>query len=254
MTHIFTVLFTVQGKDPAANKYVDMAHMMLHSLWRTGHTGPVSMLADELTWVAFESHDRLAADRVQHIPIPRPATLLEGIARRYEFFNRVPEFSAGTTYLYIDCDMINIRPFTFQIPADTIVVYPEGGALDPNYCGEGNWAQLEHPGLSAGFWGIRPGPDMLALMDEISASVRRGPHNFYTVEQVHMNACITKKTRAVYFKPSFISFNGHGMTPETAFINCAGCPGVEDFHYDKMAQFSAILGGPKGPCLGVPPA
>jgi len=239
--HIFTVLFTVAGKDPAANKYVDMAHMMLQSLWRTGHTGPISMLADEHTWVAFESQDRLAADRVQHIPIPRPATLLEGIARRYEFFHRVPQFSPETTYLYLDLDFLRLKPLDLELPPDTIAVLPEGGSHDPNYCGEALWAQLDHPGLSAGIWAIRPGPDMLALMDEIIASVRRGPHNFYTCEQPHFNAAITRKTRTVGFRPELVSFNGHGAGPHTVFLNMAGCPGDDAFHYEKMSTMTSLM-------------
>lgn len=240
--NVFTVLFTLPGKDPEENKYVKMAHMMFHSLRLAGHGHRFYLMADDLTWAAFRRHDLSGARDVIHVVIPRPATLLEGIASRYSFFNRVGSFSPDETYLFVDCDMLNVRKFALDLPADTIAVLPEGGREDPNYCGEGAWAVLDHAGLSAGFWAIRPGPDMLALMDEISASIRREPRNFFCEDQPFFNAAITKKTRYVMFDPAIVSFNGHGFSSKTIFVNMAGMPGDQDFHYDKMLQMSAALG------------
>ena len=238
---VFTVLFTLPGRDPEENKYVEMAHMMFYSFRLSGQGDRFYLMADDLTWAAFKAHDLSGARDVIRVTIPRPQSLLEGIAYRYSFFNRVPEFSTNDTYLFVDCDMLNVRKFVLDLPADTIAVLPEGGREDPNYCGEGAWARLDHAGLSAGFWAIRPGPDMLALMDEISASIRREPTKFYCEDQPHFNRAITKDTRCVMFDPSIVSFNGHGFSSKTLFINCAGCPGDADFHYDKMLKMSSAL-------------
>ena len=256
--NVFTVLFTLPGKDPEENKYVKMAHMMFYSLRLAGHGDRFYLMADDLTWAAFRKHDLSGARDVIHVVIPRPATLLEGIARRYEFFNRVGAYSTEETYHYLDVDHLCVKPFKLALSPDTIAVLPEGGREDPNYCGEGAWARLDHHGLAAGFWAIRPGPDMLALLDEICASVRRGPHNFYTCEQPHFNATITNKTRAVYFDPALVSFNGHGVNEKTRFLNLAGCPGDADFHYEKMAAICLNWGwgvrqGPEGPLTLTPP-
>lgn len=256
--NVFTVLFTLPGKDPEENKYVAMAHMMFHSLRMAGHAKKMYLMADQETWDAFVKYDVSGSAGVTRVLIPRPATLLEGIARRYEFFTRVGEFSQDATYHYLDSDILCLKGFNLVLSPDTIAVLPEGGRADPNYCGEGGWALLDHAGLSAGFWAIRPGPDMLALLDEICASVRRGPHNFYTCEQPHFNAAITNKTRAVYFDPALVSFNGHGVNEKTRFINLAGCPGDADFHYEKMAAICQNWGwgvrqGPEARITLTPP-
>ena len=238
----FTVVFTLHGRDPAENKYVNMFWLMFQSLCRTGSfnmmVDKMYVMADEKTWLAIQQVWLMDGETAfpNWIPIPQPTTLLEGISRRYEILEKLPEFLAQATGLYLDVDILCRRKFSLELPIDTIAVYTEGGSADPNYCGEAGWAQLDHPGLSAGFWAIRGGPNMKALMSEIRASIARGPHTFYTVEQPHFNSCITKKTRAVYFHSRIVSFNGHGMTPETCFINCAGCPGDGPFHYEKMCS------------------
>jgi hypothetical protein len=237
---VFTVLFTLPGRDPEENKYVEMAHMMLSLARLTGHADKIYIMADDLTWAAYKKIDPLWTE-ITRVTIPRPKTLLEGISYRYKFFVSVPDFDPAATYHYLDVDILPYKAFRLDLPADTIAVLPEGGREDPNYCGTAGWAQLDHAGLSAGFWAVRPGPDMLALFDEIYASVRRGPHNFYTCEQPHFNSCITNKTRAVYFEPSLVSFNGHGVTEHTRFYNLAGCPGDEGFHYDKMKTIYPAL-------------
>ena len=239
--NIFTVLFTVQGKSVADNKYIKMAVIMIKSLFMTGtwnlFTDKLFVMADRETWDAFVGHwDGLI--QFTHICIPRPATLLEGITRRYQFFRLDNE---DVTTLYLDVDFICRKKFSVSLPPDTMAVYPEGGSEDPNYCGEGGWAKLDHPGLSAGFWLCRPGPTTRALMDEIVASIAREPRKFYTVEQPYFNAAITKKTPKVYIPSEMISFNGHGNLAAAHFINFAGEPGDDAFHYSKMIQIEAFL-------------
>lgn len=237
----FTNVFTLVGRNPAENKYVDMFWMMFRSLCTTGTFDPIAdrfyVMADDDTWAAIQSKWLFDTPFMHHISVPRPTTLLEGIARRYEFLRLAP-IHGDPIGLYLDVDIICRRKFRPLFSPDTIAVLPEGGATDPNYCGEGGWARLDHPGFSAGFWAFRVGPSVRALMDEIAASVRREPGAFYTCEQPHFNAAITKKTRAVMFDRSVVSFNGHGMTADTYFINFAGCPGDADFHYQKMAQIA----------------
>ena len=237
----FTIVFTLAGKDADENKYVDMFWIMMKSLCTTGTFDYTAdrfyVMADDDTFRAIQR--KWPMDGVCPLPlwisIPRPTTLLEGIARRYEFLKRAP-IHGDPVCMYLDTDILSIRKFRPQVPPDTIVVLPEGGREDPNYCGEGNWSRLDHDGLSAGFWVIRVGPDVRALLDEIAMSVRREPMKFYTCEQPHFNACITKKTRAGAFAPFLVSFNGHNMNAHTCFVNFAGCPGDAEFHYTKMLQ------------------
>jgi len=242
--HFFSVVFTLISKDPRTNKYIDMFWIMFRSLYQAGTFDLLEdrmyVMADDDTWA--EIHRKWPMDGLtpypQWVQIPRPTTLIEGIARRYEFFSEIP---GDTMTLYLDVDHICLKKFRPAIPPDTIVVLPEGGRADPNYCGEGGWATLDHEGLSAGFWAVRPGPNTRALMDEIAASVRRGPHNFYTCEQPHFNAVITKKSPVLSFAPPLVSFNGHNMYPHTCFINCAGEPGDGPLHYQKMLALESQL-------------
>lgn len=232
----FTVVFTLAGHDAASNLYVHMLVLMLETLKRTKTFIPeedlIYVMTDAETEAVLQKFHTGVMRYVKCIRIPQPTDLLEGISRRYEFFHHV--YRPETTTLYLDVDFLCRRQFRADLPADTIAVLAEGGSKDPNYCGEGDWAQLEHPGLSAGFWAMRPGARTLCLMDEIKASIRRGPHNFYTVEQPHFNAAITKRTPAVMFDPRIVSFNGNLLGEGTFFINLAGCPGDGPFHFIKQ--------------------
>jgi len=235
----FSVVFTLQGRKASENKYINMFWLMFQSLYKSGTFDPTRdnmyVMADEASWDMIQARWNFTTPFIYWIRIPPPRTLLEGIARRYEFFD-LAEIRNGATALYLDVDFLCLKKFEVALPPDTIAVLPEGGSADPNYCGEGAWAQLDHAGLSAGFWAVCIGPDMRALMYEIIASVARGPHNFYTCEQPHFNAAITKKTRAVSFEPAIVSFNGHGNIKAAYFINFAGCPGDAEFHFQKMRQ------------------
>lgn len=224
-----------------------MAVIMIKSLFVTGTwdftRDKLYVMADGATWEAF-TREWNGLIQFTHIPIPRPATLLEGIARRYQYFNIVHD---DVTTLYLDLDMICRKRFSANLPPDSMAVYPEGAAEDSNYCGEGGWAKLDHPGLSAGFWLCRPGDKTRAVMNNIVARIVNEPRKFYTVEQPYFNAAITATTPKVYMPQSIVSFNGHGDVASAYFINFAGEPGNDTFHYEKMAQLEGLLGLKKIP-------
>lgn len=211
-----------------------MFFLLMKTLERTGtyqsDKDSVYLMADKDTAEIVKEIDQDFVNSLTIITIPRPKTLLEGISRRYEFFRHV--YEPDTVVMYLDLDMICCRQFRPQIQADTLAVYAEGSNEDPNYCAV---KPLDHPGLSAGFWFVRIGPKTAALMESILALISEHPGDFYTVEQPHFNAAITKESPVVFIKPGLISFNASEDDISGAhFINLAGEPGNGAGHFLRM--------------------
>lgn len=236
----FTVLFTLEGKNPAENHYVYMLMLLLKTLQRTGtyllEEDSFYIMADADTVTVLKEIDLEVLSKVQYILFPRPKTLLEGTTHRYEFFRHVYEPDSVT--LYMDLDMVCCKQFRPELPADTMAVCPEGDREDPNYCGtcDGKvWATLDHPGLSSGFWFVRIGPKTAALMERILALISEHPGDFYTLEQPHFNAAITKGSPVVFLKGGLVSFNAtEDDISEGCFVNLAGEPGNGAGHFLRM--------------------
>jgi hypothetical protein len=234
----FTVLFTLESADPKQNQYVYMLPLLAETLHRTGtyrhDVDSFYILADDATAELISQFNMESLAKIQILRIPRPKTLLEGIASRYTFFRQIYEPTMVT--MYIDLDMLCCREFRPDLPADTLAALPEGSAADPNYCGEDGWANLDHPGLSAGFWAVRIGPRTLALMERILQLIREHPGEFYTIEQVHFNAAITRESPVVFLKQDIVSFNA-GEDDDISgvhFVNLAGEPGNGSVHFIQM--------------------
>jgi hypothetical protein len=230
----FTNLFTLEGKNPEENQYVYMFLLLMKTLRRTGTYLPSEdsfyVMADADTANILFQIEIDFLEKVEYIIYPRPKTLLEGASNRYTFFKRV--YKPDIVAMYLDLDMICCRQFRPQLPADTIAVFPEGGHEDPNYCA---LKPLDHPGISSGFWFIRIGPKTAALMESILALISEHPGDFYTLEQPHFNAAITKESPVVFLKPGLISFNAsEDDISEAHFINLAGEPGNGAGHFLRM--------------------
>jgi hypothetical protein len=233
----FTVLFTLEGRNPAENQYVYMLLLLLKTLVRAGTYLPAEdslyIMADVDTARIIHELEIDFLDKKQIIAIPRPKTLLEGASHRYTFFKRIYEPDQVT--MYLDLDMVCCRQFRPELPPDTLAVLPEGDSQDSNYCGTNGWATLDHPGLSSGFWFVRIGPKTMALMERILALISEHPGNFYTLEQPHFNAAITKEWPVVFLKRDIVSFNASEEDISAAsFVNLAGEPGNGAGHFLRM--------------------
>lgn len=241
---LFTVLFTLEGRSPAQNQYVYMLMLLLKTLQLSGtyHAGKdtLYLMVDADTEALMRDMNLEVLGDFTCIRIPRPKTLLEGISRRYEFFRHV--YEPETTTMYLDLDMLCCRQFRPELPADTMAVYPEGAAEDPNYCGTDGWAKLDHPGLSAGFWVVRIGPKTAALMERILALISEHPGDFYSVEQPHFNAAITREAPVICLKPGLVSFNAtEDEVGNAHFINFAGGPGDGAHHFLKVLRSYLLM-------------
>ena len=229
----FSVIFSLPGVKQ--NLYVHMFHLLLKTLQKSR-----SLTPNDTFYVMTDAETaKSLPPGIKPLVLPQPQTLLEGIAWRYRFFDYV-EPDEGTTYVYIDTDHLSLREFRLSLSPDTMAVYPEGKADDTNYNG-GIW-QLDHPGLAAGFWAIRPGPLTLRTLKLITAIIQKNADKkFYTIEQPMFNVGITAHTPKVFFDPAIISFNGHGDNTKALFLNMAGEPGDAWFHWDKMFRMFLSL-------------
>ena len=232
----FSVLFTLDGRDSKENLYVHMLLLLFKSMqYKSTFSGRDSfyIMTDSDTAPLIPSSFKI-------VIMPKPKTVLEGISWRYEFFDHI-QYSEDETYQFLDLDMLNSKPFLLNLTPDTIAVFPEGSADDSNYTGD--MGHLDHPGLSAGFWAIRPGPRTLKLLMDIRHLIQVNiGKNFYTVEQPMFNQAIKGGLPyIVYFSPTTLSFNGHTNKGTAHWLNMCGVPGDDRFHFDKMLRMFLTL-------------
>ena len=168
------------------------------------------------------------------IPMPTPATLLEGMSWRYQFHRHTDVMFQNVCYL--DVDMICLKQFKLQISdRDILCVYPEGSSSDNNYSG----AQKPLKGLvgySSTLFAYNLGEHVLQLFEGILYKMRVEPENHYTLDQPYFNHALQAFSRFVQLPDTLLSFNGHNNMPGAYFINYAGSPGDGAFHFLKGLQ------------------
>lgn len=223
------------------NEYIYMLMMLYSTLKR------VSSIAEGDIYYLMADED--TAEVIKGIPclsdlniilMPKPKTLLEGMAWRYQLHRHID--LVGKSVMYLDVDMLNIKQIRIEIPADledVMIVYPEGLNTDTNYTGSGgSLATLAIPmGVSSGFFIYKCGAKVIQFLEEVYHKIRTHTEIYYTLDQPHFNKTIEGKDFCMYMDHATVLFNGHGERKDnTLFINCCGCPGDGAFHFRKMLE------------------
>ena len=229
--------------DPQKNEYVYMLALLVKSLLRTGTFRPSEdkyyVMADAATIPLLREIPILQS--VTLIEIPKPANVYEGMTYKYMLFDYVP--ASEETVMYVDVDILCVKPARFVIPEDRLYVFPEGGKHDTNYCGEASYLLTYNAGYTAGFFLYRWGPRVEETFDQILRKMSSASKRYYTLDQVHFNHALDYQVGCVGFLPdTLISFNGHTNAGVSHFINLAGCPGDGPFHFRKaLGMYLAIF-------------
>ena len=220
--------------DPQKNEYLYMLALLIQSLKKTGTYIPSEdkyyVMADAATIPLLKEMIQLQS--VEILEIPKPADVYDGMQYKYRLFDYAPV--SDDNVMYIDVDMICLRPSRHTIGADRLYVFPEGSKHDDNYRGDSDYLLPFGAGFTAGFFMYRWGQRVEATFDSILRNMAGTKVRFYTLDQPWFNRALDYATGCVGFLPgTFISFNGHNNRGVASFLNLAGIPGDGPFHFRK---------------------
>jgi hypothetical protein len=268
---VYTSLFTLAGRNPIENKYIDMFYIWFSYLKRYAGLGPndcVGVIVDEDTLEFMNSDGQQTFSYLSEgVPfwteisiMPRPANLSEGFAQRYnvEHFNN---FTKHELNLHTDIDCLcirNINTLFSQVQSSENTFYilaEEGNIYTANYGGnllkEGIVSQ-NFPGISAGWYAWKHSEGQKEMFNSVSKACLDNAENpFYTVDQpfyiyeIIMRMVNKKKSdfNICFLGQSVVAFNPFILDTrlkEAYFANFAGEPGVENTHFNKIFAFMCM--------------
>jgi len=260
---VYTTLFTLAGKNPKENKYIDMFYIWFSYLKRyagLGQNDCVGLIVDEDTLDYINSNYTFAyisTDVPFHIELsimPRPANLTEGFAQRYnlQHFDTIIQHELNL-HLDIDCLCIrNINTLFSQVEGHSFYAMSEIGFMyHSDYCGhllEDGILPEDFPGISAGWYAWKHSESQREMFESVSKACLANTTPFYTVDQPFytyeliqrilsktLDICLIDK-RTVAFNPSMFD----ECLKDAYFVNFAGEPGVESSHFIKIFAFMCM--------------
>jgi hypothetical protein len=258
---VYTTLFTLAGKNPMENKYIDMFYIWFTYLKRYAGLGPndcLGLIIDEDTLECINSERNQTFSYLSlGVPfwieisiMPRPANLSEGFAQRYNN-DHFDTFTKHELNLHTDIDCLcirNIGALFFNTKSDFYVMEEYSFLTDDNHGGLfiKDSKYDNEPGFSAGWYAWKHSEGQRELFKTVSKGcLDNAGTPFYTVDQPFYNYEIFKliqaKTMNIHsFHHLTVAFNPF-IADESLkfayFVNFAGEPGVEQCHFNKMFQF-----------------
>jgi hypothetical protein len=248
---VYTVLFTLVGKDPAENRYVEMFYIWLTYLIKNGDLGPtdkICIILDKCT-VDFINSEFILKHILNlcNIPIefwliPQPRTLSEGMVHKYSL-EEIPAIVSECS-LYIDLDITvvsSLRPMREVIP-DTIAVVIEGNLNNDDYGGQlitREKREEGYPGFSAAIFAFSSGKYVKNFMRRVKGDCLAQDPPFYTVEQPFFNKYLYEMfingDRNFFILPEkYVAINDITPSDSVVFVNYCGDPGNGPRHIVKM--------------------
>lgn len=235
------IFYSILFGEPKKNMYVYMFYLLVNTLITTKTfdvnndiyvvmcTEPIAKQLEQ-----FNIHKLLKV-----LIVKEPESVYDGMKLKYMFPFLV---NVGDhVCVYLDCDLLAIKPCRLYLPNDYICVYAEGVATDSNYCGSSAFIgqTKAERGYTAGCFAFRFGPVVAESFKAMLKSMDETAERFYTLDQPHFNKYLNHN-RVVELQKGYLSFNGAGM--DKAFmINCCGEPGNDEFHFLKFIQFYVSL-------------
>lgn len=251
---VYTLLFTLENKDPKENKYVDMLLIWLTYLIKHGgldSTDEIAILIDTRTFNYIQEIEPLsylvdlAPCPVNFIPIEPPLTLSEGILQRFRFLKQCQT-------LFLDLDILVLQSLKKYIPIlkeTQFLVMPEGRLEDSNYGGLVIKGEIPSMcGFSAGWFAFYPSPEIQKMFDTIrSECLAQASNPFYTIDQPFFNKWVflslTENPLGIsvlVMNDTIIENNSYEVKSSTVFLNYCGEPGNGATHATKMVGFMCL--------------
>ena len=169
--------------------------------------------------------------------IPKPSSILDGMRYKYIFplSAKIPD---GTVCVYLDTDLIAVRPIHTYIPKDYLCLFPEGKWNDTNYCGDpvsDGTTSATPNGYTAGFFAYSLGERTRGFFQRVLKAIELSSKTYYTLDQPFFNKNLDMRF-VVEYDTTTLSFNGHTNIDKCRYINLCGEPGDQLLHFDKMLQ------------------
>jgi len=279
---VYTTLFTLAGKDPKENKYIDMFYIWFAFLKRYAGLGPndcVGLIVDEDTLDYMNSEGNQTFSYLSEgVPfwieisiMPRPANLSEGFAQRYNN-DHFDTFTKHELNVHTDIDCLCIRNIgalfnQVESSESTFYIMAEGVLNDPNYSGhllEEGVVSDTFPGISAGWYAWKHSEGQREMFKSVlKGCLDNAGTPFYTVDQpfyvyeIIMRMVNKKQSdfNICFLGQSVVAFNpfiGDEALKSAFFANFAGEPGVGNTHFDKMFDFMLADFSTSSPSFSVP--
>lgn len=258
---IYTVLFTLAGRDPSKNKYVDMFYIWLSFLIRNAGLGSMDSVvilidAPTLDYInSISTLDILSEDITFQLvfdEIKVPANLSEGICSR---FTEAP-FDSGEYVLFLDLDILIMRSLTslFQMAhtsSDDFFTMPEGNLSDPYFGGSLLPEGTTGKGFTAGWYLYKT--SAVVSVKELFLSITTGclqnvKTPLYTIDQPFYNAELYlrytgQKESSLKIKAidsSILIGNSAYIPNDVLFVNFFGEAGNDMAHFNKLLMMLCL--------------
>ena len=242
---IYTLLFTLSGKNPCDNKYIQMFQIRLSYIIRYGslnESDKIYVLIDTATAQYIDTNIQIDILKkttcpITFIQIQQPSTISQGMVERYV------HFEDKDTFLYLDLDILVIKSLK-EIPVlepDGILLVPEGVINHGLYAGHILSEPIEPIcGFTSGIIGFYPGEEIYKFFDSIRTECLDHKEVLYTVDQPFFNKWLYLTITQSVLKMNLLLMkekvgnNSIENSPGIIFLNYAGEPGDGELHYRKM--------------------
>lgn len=262
---IYTLAFTLAGKNPKDNKYLQMFWIWLRFLCKYAGlrtNDKIYVLMDRASIDYLEQYNTYISLDISYelIEIPQPATVQDGILERFQAWKYF-SWSEEEVVCYIDIDMFVLADVHWveQVcKPSTIFVFPEELMLGENYLGEilterdkaffaaHPVVAERHPGFTGTFFFFQ-GDFVRKPFETIIQLTRENTLILYANEQPFYNRVLfdalyyTKEFQVCILNKGLIEYNCTVGECEggAKLINFCGEPGDGELHWAKM--FMAFL-------------
>jgi len=262
---VYTTLFTLAGKNPIENKYIDMFYIWFTYLKKYGgldEGDTFGLIVDEDTMDFLNSREPFGyislgvPFSIEISIMNRPKCLKYGLSERYNNYH-FTQFTKHDLHLYLDIDCLcikNIHIFFRQFNTEnSFFAIAEGEMRHPNYRGELLTAEDAdgYIGFSSGWYAWTNTPGQKELFATVLNGCREWSGNpFYTVDQPFYNRelflYMTKQKQKDFtlcaVEEKIVAVNPLIYSPlvEAYFANFPGEPGVANCHYNKMLGYMCM--------------
>ena len=255
---VYTLLFTLAGRAPKDNRYVEMFFIWLTYLCKNGGltaTDRICVLIDKTT-VDYLNSDGCyshVADQItipiDYVIMPTIMTISEGMICRYNFHN---DALVNETFVYLDLDVLVLRPLRMLIKPlapNTMACMPEGRMINGLYGGCTLDEEIaDSCGFSSGIFAYCPGHGVQDFFNRVTAEcLAKAAEPYYTIDQPFFNKWIYKAImkneidmRVELLDDMHFVNNVFNYDDNTIIMNYAGEPGNDSIHYKKMLSLLCI--------------
>lgn len=268
---LYTNLFTIKGKDPATNQYVKLFMVWLAFSEMFAGAESVVVAIDSATLEYMKTIPKYVAAlnrtiRTVEIYEP-PETLIDGMAMRYFMGLRLQENEPGRLYMYLDVDVLPVRPlrelflgdvegkvhiateeYLKQCVGDIFHCYYLDGRID--LTPEQKERVGRFGGISSGMfaWHFADATEFFKrILVAIWMDKQAGKEFIHTIDQPYFNEQVIRlfledEHRVSVMPSDRFGFNASfGVDERHVLLNYAGNVGDDAFHFQKVENFYTRL-------------